>query len=159
TARAQPAYDLLLKGGHVVDPRNKLSAIADVAIRAGKVAAVAPSIDSATAFKTVDVTDLYVAPGLIDIHVHFFAGTGERNSYVGGAQSVSPDGFTLRAGVTTVADAGCAGWRSFEDFKGRIIDRSRTRVLAFLNIVGQGMRGVRYERDLNDMEPKPTAEM
>jgi dihydroorotase len=58
-----------------------------------------------------------------------------------------------------VADAGCAGWRNFDEFKSRIIDRSRTRVLAFLNIVGHGMRGRRFERDLNDMEVQPTAEM
>jgi len=58
-----------------------------------------------------------------------------------------------------VADAGCAGWRNFEDFKQRVIDRSKTRVLAFINIVGNGMRGSKYENDLADMEVKPTAEM
>jgi dihydroorotase len=158
SATAQPAYDLLLKGGHVIDPRNKVNMVADVAIRGGKIAAVAPKIDSPKALKTIDVSELYVTPGLIDIHVHVFAGTGERNSYVGG-QSVSPDGFTLRAGVTTVADAGCSGWRNFPDFKTRIIDRSRTRVFAFLNIIGNGMRGVLFERDLNDMQAQPTAEM
>src|SRR4051812_47816139 len=100
-ANAQTRYDLLLKGGRVIDPRNKLNAVADVAIRGGKIAAVAPAIDPASALKTVEVPELYVTPGLIDIHVHVFAGTGERNSYVGG-QSVSPDGFTLRAGVTAV---------------------------------------------------------
>jgi dihydroorotase len=57
-----------------------------------------------------------------------------------------------------VVDAGCAGWRNFDDFKDRVIDRSRTRVLAFLNIVGRGMRGDKYEQDLADMEAKPTAE-
>ena len=101
---------------------------------------------------------LYVTPGLVDIHVHVYAGTGERGSYAGD-NSVYPDGFTLRSGVTTVADAGCAGWRNFEDFKERIIDRSKTRVLAFLNIVGNGMRGGKFEQDLNDMEAKPTADM
>jgi dihydroorotase len=72
---------------------------------------------------------------------------------------VYPDGVTFRSGVTAVADAGCAGWRNFEDFKQRVIDRSRTRVFAFLNIVGHGMRGVRFERDLEDMQAGPTAEM
>ena len=144
---AQPQYDLLLRGGHVIDPRNQISAVADVAIRGGKIAAVAPKIDPATALKTVDVAGLYVTPGLVDIHVHVFAGTGERTSYAGG-HSVSPDGFTLRTGVTTVADAGCAGWRNFEEFKARIIDRSRTRVFAFLNIVGNGMRGRAFEHNL-----------
>jgi dihydroorotase len=158
SAHAQPAYDLLLKGGHVVDPRNKVSAVADVAIRGGKIAALAPTIDSTMAFKIIDVSELYVTPGLIDIHVHVFAGTGERTSYVGG-QSVAPDGFALRAGVTTVADAGCSGWRNFPDFKTRIVDRSRTRVFAFLNIIGNGMRGALLERDLNDMQAQPTAEM
>src|SRR5713101_4548112 len=151
-------YDLLLKGGHVIDPRNGISAVRDVAIANGKVAAVAAGIDPAGALKVVDVSGLYVTPGLVDIHVHVFAGTGERGSYAGD-NSVYPDGFTLRSGVTTVADAGSSGWRNFEDFKDRIIDRSKTRVLAFLNIVGHGMRGGRYEQNLEDMEAKPTAEM
>jgi dihydroorotase len=151
-------YDLLLKGGHVIDPKNGISAIRDVAIAGGKVAAVASRISAGDASKVVDVSNLYVTPGLIDIHVHVFAGTGERASYAGD-NSVYPDGFTLRSGVTTVVDAGCAGWRNFADFKQRVIDRSRTRVLAFLNIVGNGMRGGKFEQDLSDMEVKPTADM
>src|SRR5205807_2749120 len=86
------------------------------------------------------------------------AGTGERGSYAGD-NSLYPDGFTLRSGVTTVADAGSSGWRSFDDFKDRIIDRSKTRVLAFLNVVGAGMRGDKFEQNLSDMEAKPTADM
>jgi dihydroorotase len=155
---AQQKYDLLLKGGHVIDPKNKISAVRDVAIANGKVAAVAAKIDAAEALKVVDVSGYYVTPGLIDIHVHVFAGTGERGSYAGD-NSVYPDGFTFRSGVTTVADAGCAGWRNFEDFKQRIIDRSKTRVLAFINIVGNGMRGGKFEQDLSDMEARPTADM
>jgi dihydroorotase len=155
---AEPKYDLLLRGGHLVDPRNSLSAVRDVAIAGGKVAAVAPKIDPADAFKTIDVSGLYVTPGLVDIHTHVYAGTGEKGSYAGD-NSVYPDGFTLRVGVTTVADAGCAGWRNFEDFNTRVIDRSKTRVLAFLNIVGHGMRGGAYEQDLTDMAAAPAAEM
>jgi dihydroorotase len=155
---AQQKYDLLLKGGHVIDPKNKISAVRDVAIANGKVAAVAAKIDPAEAFKVVDVSGYYVTPGLVDIHVHVYAGTGERGSYAGD-NSVYPDGFTFREGVTTVADAGCAGWRNFEDFKQRVIDRSKTRVLAFINIVGNGMRGGKFEQDLADMEARPTAEM
>jgi dihydroorotase len=154
---AETRYDLLLKGGHVVDPRNGISAVRDVAIANGKIAAVAARIDPAEAFKTVDVDGLYVTPGLVDIHVHVYTGTGEKGSYAGD-NSVYPDGFTLRVGVTTVADAGGAGWRNFDDFKQRVIDRSRTRVLAFLNIVGNGMRGGAFEQDLADMEAAPTAE-
>jgi dihydroorotase len=155
---AQQKYDLLLKGGHVIDPKNKISAIRDVAIANGKVVTVAAKIDPAEALKVVDVSGYYVTPGLIDIHVHVYTGTGERNSYAGD-NSVYPDGFTFRSGVTTVADAGCAGWRNFEDFKQRIIDRSKTRVLAFINIVGNGMRGGKFEQDLMDMEAKPAADM
>jgi len=155
---AQQKYDLLLKGGHVIDPRNRISAVRDVAIADGKVAAISARIDPAEAFKVVEVSGLYVTPGLVDIHVHVYAGTGERGSYAGD-NSVYPDGFTLRTGVTTVADAGCAGWRNFEDFKQRIIDRAKTRVLALLNIVGHGMRGGKYEQDLADMEAQPTADM
>jgi dihydroorotase len=157
-AAAEPKYDLLLRGGHLIDPRSDVSAVRDVAIAGGKIAAVAPRIDPGEAFKTIDVSGLYVTPGLVDIHVHVFAGTGEKGSYAGD-NSVYPDGFTLRVGVTTVADAGCAGWRNFEDFNARVIDRAKTRVLAFLNIVGNGMRGGAYEQDLADMAAAPAADM
>ena len=157
-AQAQHKYDLLLQGGHVIDPKNKVSAVRDVAIRDGRIAEVAAKIDPALAFKVVDVSGLYVTPGLIDIHAHLYTGTGERGSYAGD-NSVYPDGFTFRVGVTTAVDCGGSGWRNFEDFKNRIIDRSRTRVLAFLNIVGHGMRGGKYEQDLSDMQPEPAAEM
>jgi dihydroorotase len=153
-----PKYDLLLRGGHVIDARNGLDAVRDVAIADGKVALVAAKINPAEAGKTIDVSGLYVTPGLIDIHTHVYTGTGEPSSYAGD-NSVYPDGFTFRVGVTTVADAGGAGWRNFEDFKTRVIDRSRTRVLAFINIVGHGMRGGKFEQDLADMESEPTAAM
>ncbi len=155
---AQPKYDLLLSGGHVIDPKNKLSAARDVAISGGKIAAVEARINPQDALKVVDVAGLYVTPGIIDIHVHVYTGTGEVGSYAGD-NSVYPDGFTLRVGVTTVADAGGAGWRNFEDFKQRVIERSKTRVLEFLNIVGNGMRGEAFEQNLADMEVKPTVEM
>jgi dihydroorotase len=151
-------YDLLLKNGHVIDAKNGIDAVRDLAVKDGAIAAVAAHLDPAASLKVVDATDLYVTPGLVDIHVHVFAGTGERSSYAGD-NSLYPDGFTFRVGVTTVADAGCAGWRNFEEFKGHVIDRSKTRVLAFLNIVGAGMRGARFENDLKDMEPAPAAEM
>ncbi len=96
-------------------------------------------------------------PGLIDMHVHVYAGTGMRGAY-SGDNSVYPDGFTLRSGVTTVADAGSSGWRNFPDFKDRVIDRSTTRVLAFLNIVGKGMGGGAIEQDLSDMDAQATAD-
>jgi dihydroorotase len=85
---------------------------------------------------------------------------GEKpGTYAGGDLGLAPDGFTLRSCVTTVADAGSSGWRTFEDFKKRIIDRSKTRVTAFLNIVGVGMREGQLEQNEADMEVQPTAEM
>ena len=158
-ATAAPAiYDLLLKGGHVIDGKNGISAIRDVAIKAGKIAAVAANIPAAQATKTVDVSGLYVTPGLVDIHVHVFPGE-KRGTYAGGDLGLAPDGFTLRNGVTTVADAGSSGWRSFDDFNTRIIMRATTRVVAFLNIVGIGMREGQLEQNLADMEVAPAAEM
>src|SRR5580704_238918 len=154
----QARYDLLIHGGRVIDPKSGVSAIRDVAIQGGKIAAVGPRLDAKDALKTVNAKGLYVTPGLIDIHVHVYAGTGERNSYAGD-NSVPPDGFTFRNGVTTVVDAGCSGWKNFEDFKQRIIDRSKTRVLALLNIVGSGMRGDKYEQNTADMDGEATAQM
>jgi dihydroorotase len=154
---AQTSYDLLLKGGHVIDGKNQISSAMDVAIAGGRVAAVAVDIPAAKAAKVVDVSGLYVTPGLIDMHVHVYAGTGQRGAYCGD-NSVYPDGFTFRSGVTTVADAGSSGWRNFPDFKDRVIDRAKTRVLAFLNIVASGMAG-KVEQDLNEMDAKAAGEM
>ncbi len=151
------AYDLLLKGGHVIDAKNKIDGLRDVGIKDGKIAAVGEHLEAKDALKIVDVHGFYVTPGLIDIHVHAYAGTGERNSYAGD-NSVYPDGFTLRTGVTTVVDAGSSGRKNFDDFKDRVIDRSKTRVLAELNIVGAGMRGPKYEDNLDDMDGKLTGE-
>src|SRR5712692_9354283 len=157
-AMAQSQYDLLLKGGHVIDAKNQVNAVRDVAIQNGRIAEVASNIDPTKAAKVVDVSGLYVTPGLVDIHVHVYASTGVRGAY-SGDNSVYPDGFTLRSGVTTVADAGSSGWRNFQDFKEHIIDRANTRILAFLNIVGRGMGGEgKIEQDVTDMDPKATAE-
>ncbi len=100
---------------------------------------------------------LYVTPGLIDIHGHVFAGTEPRHAYSNGFHALAPDGFTFRVGVTTIVDCGGSGWKSFPTFKENVIDRSQTRVLAFLNIVGEGMRGGAYEQDTGDMSAKLSA--
>jgi dihydroorotase len=157
-AGAQPAYDLLLKGGHVIDPRNGIDAVMDVAVAAGRIAAVRPAIAPADARQVVDVSGLYVTPGLIDIHVHVFATTGAKDAWAGD-NSVLPDGFSFRSGVTTMVDAGSSGWRNFEDFRRTVIDRARTRVLAMLNIVGFGMLTDVPEQNVLDMDAKATAEM
>jgi dihydroorotase len=105
----------------------------------------------------VDAKGMYVTPGLIDLHAHVFFGTEPDHYLSNGMAAVVPDGFTFRVGVTTVADAGGAGWKSFPTFKKNIIDNSQTRVLVFLNIVGEGMRGGAYEQNVDDMDAKLSA--
>jgi dihydroorotase len=151
-------FDLLLKGGHVIDARNSISGPRDVGIKDGKIAAVAADIAATRALKTVDVSGLYVTPGLIDIHGHVYRPTYGQG-FRADNSAVYPDGFSFRTGVTTFVDPGGAGWRNFEDMKDKVIDRSRTRVLAFINIVGLGSAGGKYEQDLGDMQVKPTSEM
>lgn len=155
--RAQPAYDLLLQAGHVIDPKNGINARMDVAVARGRIARVAARIDPREAARVVDVGGLYVVPGLIDIHVHVYAGTGLKGVYTGDL-SVYPDSFSFRTGVTTMVDAGTSGWRNFPDFRQRIIERARTRVFAFLNIVGGGM-GLTSEDDPADMDPEAAIHM
>jgi dihydroorotase len=150
------SYDIVIKGGHVIDPKNNIDAIMDVAIENGKIALVAKDIDPKHAIQVVDAKDMYVTPGLVDIHTHDFYGTEPDHQYEDGNLGIAPDGFTFRNGVTTVVDAGSSGWRTFPIFKAQTIDQSKTRVLAFLNIVGEGMRGG-YEQNENDMDPKMTA--
>lgn len=158
TIRAQQ-LDLLLKGGHVIDPKNNIDSKMDVAIAEGKIAQVAPDIPATNAKKVVDVTGLIVTPGLVDMHVHVFPGN-DLGAYIANAQtSVAPDGFTFRAGVTTVVDAGSSGWKNFRQLKAQTIDRAQTRVLALLNIVGTGMVGRFEEQDVTDMNPVMTAHM
>ena len=156
-AFGQEQYDLLIKAGHVIDAKNRISAVRDVAIQNHKIAEVAADIPASKALKVIDAKGLYVTPGLVDIHAHVYAGTGQRGAYSGDL-SIYPDGFAFRSGVTTVADAGSSGWRNFPDFKDRVIDRSKTRILAFLNIVGNGMGGGKIEQNVEDMDAKATAE-
>jgi len=152
------AAETRLHCGRLVDVR-ALQVLAErtVVVDGNRIVAVEAGYTGSPTATVMDLRELTCMPGLIDLHVHVFTGTGEKSSYAGD-NSVYPDGFTLRSGVTTVVDAGCAGWRNLDDFKDRVIDRSRTRVLALVNIVGNGMRGGTFEQDLADMEAKPTAD-
>ena len=154
----QGPYDLLLKGGHAIDRKNGISAVRDVAILEGKVAAVSAGIPAAQAKKVVNVAGLYVTPGLIDIHAHVFSGEGG-GMLAGGHGSIHPDSFAFRVGVTTVVDSGSSGRRNFAQFKRTVVDRARTRVLVFLNILGVGMPGDDMEQDVSDMDAKAAAEL
>ena len=155
-ARSQQ-YDIVIKGGHVIDPKNNIDGVMDIAIADGKILQVAKNINENEGKKIIDAGNMYVTPGIIDMHVHVFHGTQAGQDYMNGPNGVAPDGFTFRAGVTTVVDAGSSGWRTFPLFKKQTIDISKTRVLAFLNIVGEGMRGGPFEQNKKDMDPQRTA--
>ena len=142
-------YDLILKGGHVIDPANAIDTPMDVAVTGDRIAAIAPDIPSGQGLVVVSLEGLIVTPGLVDIHVHAFGG------FEGW---LVMDAQALRNGVTTVVDTGGAGWKKFEEFKNTVMARSTTRVLAFLNIVGAGMEGA-VEQDVSEMDPGPCAEM
>ncbi len=145
-------FDLLIKGGHIIDAKNSIDGEMDIGIKEGKIAQVAKDIAPDAAKRVVFANGLRVIPGLIDPHTHVYV--GEKNRvFAGGNSSVWPDAFSFRSGVTTVVDAGTSGWRNFEDFKASVIDHSHTRVLAFLNIAGGGMKGKPYEENLEDMIP------
>ena len=156
-AQQKPEFDLLIKSGHVIDPRNGVNAVMDVAVAGGKIALVASNIARERARDVADATGFYVTPGLIDIHAHVFWGHDADSQYSDGYSAVQPDPHAFRSGQTTLVDVGGAGWKSFPQFKAQVIDRSQTRVLSFLNIVGSGMRGGPVEQNLADMDAKLTA--
>lgn len=155
--------DILIKNGHVFDPKNNIDGIMDVAIADGKIAKVAENIENEKAQKIIDAIGLYVCPGLIDIHTHVFVGP-KPDKFADGVNSVSPDDFSFRSGVTTVVDAGTSGWRNFPQFKEQVIDGSNTRVLAFLNIAADGISGTETtlskieaaKHDLDEMDVQKT---
>jgi dihydroorotase len=150
---------LLLKNGHVIDPKNNIDAVMDIAISFDKIIKVGTNIPASNAIRVIDLTGKYVTPGLIDMHVHVFAGNNLDDYIANAPTSVMPDGFTFRSGVTTVVDAGSSGWRNFPQFKAQTIDKAQTRVLALLNIVGHGMKSRFHEQDITDMDPVMTSLM
>ncbi len=150
-------FELLLQNGHVIDPANDINAKMDVAIAGGKVSKVAANIPPSDAKRIIDVAGYYVCPGLIDIHTHVFVGA-KPETFADGSLSISPDDITLKAGITTVVDAGTSGWRNFPLFKDQVIDRSKTRILAFLNIAGSGMSGKTTQENISDMDVSKVVE-
>ena len=149
--------DLLIDDGTVIDPKNDVNAVMDVGIAGDTIATVAEDVSPERAEQVVDASGLYVTPGLIDVHAHVFHGT-EEDAYLSNSySSVKPDGHTFRSGTTTVVDPGGAGWRNIRQFIEQTVERSKTRVLALLNIVGSGMKGGAVEQNLRDMNPRVTA--
>jgi len=128
---AQEVYDLLLKGGHVIDPKNGRNQKLDIAISGKKIQKIAPVIPSVHGRNVVDLSDYYITPGLVDIHAYLTP----RSNPAG----VNPDHNALRFGVTTVVDAGSAGWKNFAEFQKEVIEPAKVRVLAFVNVTGGGL--------------------
>jgi dihydroorotase len=162
TLAQTPRYDLLLKGGHVIDPANKVDAVMDVAVTKDKIAAVEKDISASQARTVVDASGLYVTPGLIDIHVHIGHGGAPLDWFTPeGRAHAAPYGIpadlALQSGVTTIVDAGSSGAETFLQEKQEVIDRAKVRVLAFLNIVANGMQGG-LEQTVDQMDAKRCAE-
>jgi dihydroorotase len=153
-AAAAEGFDVVIEGGRVLDPRNRVDGTFDVAIAGGKIVRVAPDIPTAGVPTVVRADGLLVVPGLVDIHTHVFHGPDLNSAYSNGPRALPPDGFTFRSGVTTVVDAGGSGWRNFPLFKRQVIDVAQTRVLALLNIVGSGMTDGPPEQNLADMDAR-----
>lgn len=148
-------YDLLLKGGRVIDPANGVDGIFDVAIAEGKIARIAPEILE-EAQKTVDARACIVTPGLIDCHCHVFPSFPREEDKL---YNINADAHMIQSGVTTVIDAGTCGWRDFMHFKEQVIDRSEVRVLTMLNIAAGGMVRMESEQTLREMNPEVVAEI
>ncbi len=143
-------YELLLKNGHLIDPKNGIDAAMDIAIHDGRIAKVAEDIPSAQAAQSIDLTGLIVSPGLIDMHAHVYH-TREPETL-----SVIADHHCFRSGVTTVVDTGTAGAKHFLHFKRTVIDRAKTRIYAYINIVKSGMLGP-FEQDIKEMDAQLAA--
>jgi len=143
--QSSKVYGIIIKGGHVIDPKNNIDEVMDVALNDGRIALIAKNINADQATQVVDAAGMYVAPGLIDIH--------SRLGYT------LPDGYTFRVGVTTIVDAGDSDYESFANFKKQIIDRSNTRVLAFLNIKGGDYKGGANEKGTGDKIASESAKL
>ncbi len=124
-------YSLILKGGTLLDPANNWNGPGDVGIRDGKVAAVSENLDSSDATETLNASGKYVVPGLIDLHTHVYKDV----SMFG----IEADDLCPRTGVTTSIDTGTAGWINYRGLERYVIEPSRTRILAYVNLSGVGL--------------------
>ncbi len=152
-------YELVIKNGHIIDKKNNIDFIGDIGISNGIIKYVGEELPINSSRKIINAKNLIVVPGLIDIHSHNFHGTIPNRYLSNSFSALPPDGFSFRSGITTIVDVGGAGWKNFEVFKEQVIEKSKTRVLAFLNIIGLGMQGGEIEQNIEDMDAMLTAEM
>ncbi len=147
----------LIKGGRLLDPAGGLDEEGDLALFDGRIEGVGKNLPEKNAAKIIDASGLLVTPGLVDLHTHLFATAGNPDAWAG-ENSVFPDGFSFRSGITTMVDAGSAGWRNFDLFRVTVIDRAKTRVFAFVNIASYGMINDIIEQHAPDFDPYKVAE-
>ena len=152
-------YELVIKNGHIIDKKNNIDFIGDIGISNGIIKYVGEELPINSSRKIINAENLIVVPGLIDIHSHNFHGTIPNRYLSNSFSALPPDGFSFRSGITTIVDVGGAGWKNFDVFKEQVIEKSKTRVLAFLNIIGLGMQGGEIEQNIDDMDAMLTAEM
>lgn len=151
------AYDLVLKGGHVIDPAQNIDAVMDVAFAGGKVAAIARSLDTCGASDVRDVSGRIVTPGLIDMHTHVYWG--------GTSLGIDAEDFCRLSAVTTAVDTGSAGPGNFAGFRKHVIEPSAVRILAYLHISHAGIFGfsnrimVGESENLALMDPETAVEV
>jgi len=151
-------YSLLIKGGRVLDPANRIDRIADIGIQDGKIAEIGSALQPGPETKVIDAKGCLVTAGLVDIHTHLFASALVPDAWAGD-NSIYPDGFSFRTGVTTMVDAGSAGASNFAHFRGTVIDRAKTRVFSFVNIASHGMISDALEQEANVFDANKTAVM
>lgn len=141
--------DLLITGGHVIDPASGTSGKRNVAVKDGVIFQVGEELD-VQAEKMVDVEGDYVVPGLIDMHCHIYPTAMYEEDCL---PNVNGEAHMFQAGVTTAVDAGTCGWRDFMKFKEEVIDRSKLRILSFINIACGGMVTLHSEQTPSDFHP------
>lgn len=151
-------YSLILKGGRILDPGRDIDIAGDIAIEGGRIAAVGPHLTPGPGTTVIDVSGCLVTAGLVDIHTHLFASAVIPDAWAGD-NSIYPDGFSFRTGVTTMVDAGSAGPRNFAQFRSTVIDRAKTRVFSFVNIASHGMVSDAMEQEASVFDPEKTAAM
>ena len=146
--------EILLKGGHVIDPANDIDTICDVGILDGRIARVEENIPITDADRVVDVGNLVVTPGMLDIHVHAYHTRAHGpGMFVG---NLNADAHFLKEGVTTCVDTGTSGAEEFEHFRKTVIETSKTRILGFVNIAAPGMGDP--EQVVANLNPQKAAE-
>lgn len=149
------AYDLILQGGTLYNPCTGTMELCDLAIKDGKIAAHGKNLNAADAETVMDVTGLIVSPGLIDMHCHVYPVFPYQMP--DSLRTINAEEYMFRAGVTTAVDAGTTGWRNFGDFKENVIDATKVRVLAFIDMAAKGMHYPPSEQAVADINPEITA--